>query len=137
MFSVRKPIGIKEYFMQVIQKNDIPIYKNHHLSLIEMRKMYGLQVASFAKLANINETQVREGEPSTSVRNKVKYLEKIIILLWKVTEGNEKQIKFWLSTPADEYFGLTPVEFMQLDKGNPKTVFHNLQQAIYGEVMGA
>lgn len=122
--------------MQILQQQDIPIYKNHNLSLIEMRKLYGLQVKPFAKLANINPSQVREGEPTPAVRSKVKHLEKIINLLWKITDGDEAQIKSWLHRPTDEYFGLTPIEFMQLEKGNAKTVFHNLQQAIYGEVMG-
>lgn len=116
----------------------IPIYKNgNHLSLVELRKLYGMQVGSFAKLAKISSSQVREGDPTPAVRNKVKFLEKIINLLWKVTKGSRDDIKGWLHRPADEYLGLTPIEFMQLDAKNDKIVFHNLQQAVYGEVMGA
>jgi hypothetical protein len=119
------------------KEQTIPIYKNHYLSLVEMRKIYGLSVKRFADLAHVNATQIREGEPSLAIRKKVEYLEKIINLLWKITEGNQAQIKEWLHRPADEYLGLTPIDYMQLDKDNIKNIFHDLQQAIYGEVMGA
>lgn len=124
--------------MQVLKPSELPIYdKGTTLNLVKLRRIYDLQRDPFAKLADLKPTQIREGEPSTIVKNKVVDLVKIINLLWKLSKGREELIRHWLHSPMDEYFGLTPVEFMQLDRKNIKTVFENLQSQVYGEAMGA
>lgn len=101
------------------------------LRLIELRNLYGLSVEDFEILAHMKSSKIKD-KPSN-----IEVLEDIMFFLLKITKDDKKMIIEWLNKSSNEYFGLSPIEFMQLEFDNSITVYKNLKQSVEGEIMGS
>lgn len=127
-----------ELYMTALQFSNVPIYSGSHLNLPRLVDAYGVTRKAFSEMSDVSESTLsRKGEVKASTRIKLGELISIYTLLWKLLEGNEASIKRWLHESQDQYFGLSPIQFMKLDKNNIQTVLKNLQEIRYGEAMGA
>ena len=59
------------------------------------------------------------------------------MVLWKLTKGNEESIVEHLHKPDDQYFGLSAVQFLKMERKNIHLVLKNFQVVTYGEAMGS
>ena len=62
--------------------------------------------------------------------------QELIELLWTLSDGDEVKIMNWLLNPCANYFNLTPIEFIKINKINIDIVINNLKDQAYGEAMG-
>lgn len=124
--------------MTAIQFSNVPIYKGSDLNLPKLVEAFGVTRKVFSEMSDVSESSLsRKGEVKAATRIKLGEFISIYTLLWKLLEGNEANIKRWLHESQDQYFGLSPIQFMRLDKNNVQTVLKNLQEIRYGEAMGA
>lgn len=122
--------------MKVLNLSDVPIYDKAIVSLPKIVEVMGVTRKEFSEIANISISQIRNGEPSPQTRLKIREIVNIISLLWKLSNKNKEIVRQWLHSPDDQYWGLSPIQFMAMDRSNISTVFKNLQEVEYGEVMG-
>jgi hypothetical protein len=116
-----------------------PIYgSKQNLILPRLVKGFGIQRKEFSKLSGVSESLLsRTVSVSARVRSQVSELVSIYMVLWKLTEKDEDAIINLLNLPDDQYFGLSPIQFMKMDRKNIQVVLRNLQELTYGEAMGA
>jgi hypothetical protein len=121
-----------------LSKN-VPIYDNNsELSLPSLVDSYGVTRQLFSDISGVSISRLsRSGPVSPKIRVQVSELVSIYMMLWKITKGDKGLIKRWLHEPQDEYFGLSPVQFMKINKENVATVLKNLHEIKYGEAMGS
>ncbi|TDJ03677.1 MAG: XRE family transcriptional regulator [Deltaproteobacteria bacterium] len=124
--------------MTTLTLSNAPIYDdNGALNLPYLVDSYGLTRKEFAEISGVSvSTLSRSGPPSPHTKSRVVELVGIYVLLWKISKGNEEQIKSWLDEPKAEYWGLSPIQFMKIDNENISTVFKNIREMEYGEAMG-
>ena len=122
--------------MGLLQKTDVPIYENTNLSLPKMVAFMGVTRDIFSEISGISKSTIRGGAVSNKTLLLVGDIVNIITLLWKLSEKRADVAKHWLHTPQDQYWGLSPIQFMKIERANIQTVFKNLQEIEYGEAMG-
>jgi hypothetical protein len=44
-----------------------------------------------------------------------KDIDKLLIMLWYITRGNQEKMSFWLTYPFRSYWGISPIEFILID----------------------
>jgi hypothetical protein len=121
-----------------LQFASIPIYENSDLSLPKLVCAFGVTRDIFAQISGVSKSLLsRKGPISPITRVKLSELVSIYTVLWKLLEGDESKIIRWLHESQDQYWGLSPVQFMKIDKKNIQTILRNLQESRYGEAMGA
>lgn len=124
--------------MSLLQFSTAPIYTGSNLNLPKLVEAYGVTRKVFSEISDVSESSLsRKGEVKPSTRIKLGELISIYSVLWKLLEGDESKVKRWLHESQDQYFGLSPVQFMRLDKNNIQTILKNLQEIRYGEAMGS
>ena len=122
-----------------LQFEDLPIYdKKVGLNLPSLVKAYGVTRKVFSEISGISSSLLSvDKEVSPETRMKLMALVSIYSMLWKLCAGDEQIIKRWLNEPKEEYWSLSPVQFMKIDRENINVVLKNLQSISYGEAMGA
>jgi hypothetical protein len=121
-----------------LQFSAVPIYENSELSLPKLVDAFGTTRDLFSEISGVSTSLLsRKGPVSSSTRVKLSELVTIYTVLWKLLVGDEAKIKRWLHESQDQYWGLSPVQFMKIDKKNVQSVLKNLQEIKYGEAMGA
>lgn len=135
MLVILKGVAVKNIGLA----QDVPIYdENSELTLPKLVQSFGVTRQIFSEISGVSVSRLSRIDPiSPKVRVQVSELVGIYIELWNLTEGTEGLVKRWLHEPQEQYFGLTPVQFMKVDRENVGTVLQNLREIRYGEAMGA
>ena len=122
-----------------LQFENLPIYnKQSGLNLPNLVKAYGVTRQEFSLISGVSSSLLsgnKEVNPET--RMKVTELVSIYSILWSLCDEDEVKIKRWLNEPKNEYWSLSPVQFMKINRENILIVLKNLQNIIHGEAMGA